>query len=65
MSDIEWKIKYDKEYNSALAMLEMAKEEYPNSKELKLFEAEIKDLLAKEGINMDGSKMETSSEDEE
>lgn len=38
-------------------MLEMAKEEYPDSKELKIFEAEIKDLLAKEGIDMEGNKI--------
>lgn len=57
MSDIEWAITYDKKYNSALAMLEVAKEEYPDSKELKIFEAEIKDLLAKEGIDMEGNKI--------
>lgn len=60
MSEIEWKIKYDKEYNSALIMLEKAKEQYPDSQELKLFEAEMKDELAKQGIDMDGNKTETT-----
>ena len=36
MSEIEWKITYDKEYNSAITMLKIAKEQYPDSKELKL-----------------------------
>ena len=60
MSEIEWKITYDKEYNSAITMLEMAKEQYPDSKELKLFEAKMKDELAKQGISMDGSSTETT-----
>lgn len=50
----------DKEYNSAITMLEMAKEQYPDSKELKLFEAKMKDELAKQGISMDGSSTETT-----
>ena len=50
----------DGEYNSAITMFEMAKEQYPDSKELKLFEAKMKDELAKNGINMDGSSTETT-----
>ena len=50
----------DKEYNSAITMLKMAKEQYPDSKELKLFEAKMKDELAKQGISMDGSSTETT-----
>lgn len=50
----------DEEYNSAITMFEMAKEQYPDSKELKLFEAKMKDELAKNGINMDGSSIETT-----
>lgn len=64
MSDIEWKIKYDNEYNSAIAMLEMAKEEYPDSKELNLFEAQMKDELAKKGISMDGSNVEADASEQ-
>ena len=41
-------------------MLEKAKEQYPDSQELKLFEAEMKDELAKQGIDMDGNKTETT-----
>ena len=62
MNKIESKIKFNGEYNSAIAMLEAAKKKYPDSEELKVFEAEVKDMLAKKGINMDGSKMETSEE---
>ena len=60
LADLMYDIKsaiYNKNYNRGLTMLEMAKEEYPDSKELKIFEAEIKDLLAKEGIDMEGNKI--------
>lgn len=36
----------DDSYNTALTLLEMAKEEFPDSKELKLLEAQIKDKMA-------------------
>lgn len=50
INEIEWKVKYEEEYNTALTMLEIAKEEYPDSKELKLLEAELKDIFATKGI---------------
>lgn len=64
MEEIEWKILYDEEYNSAIAMLEVAKEQYPNSKELKIFEAQMKDELAKKGISMDGSTITAETPEE-
>lgn len=61
MNEIENKITYDKEYNSALAMLEVVKEQYPDSVEVKLFEAQVKDELAKKGINIDGTPITTEN----
>lgn len=63
ISDIKLEMS-SKRYNSAITMLEMAKEKYPDSKELELYEAKMKDELEKAGINMDGSKIETSEDEE-
>lgn len=64
MKEIEYKITYDKEYNSALAMLEVVKEQYPDSAEVKLFEAKVKDELAKKGINIDGTPITTETSEQ-
>lgn len=64
ISEIEWKITYDEEYNTALAMLEVAKEEYPDSKELRIFEAQVKDMLAEKGIVINEGNTYVEGEEE-